>query len=373
MGANTMPKCSKMSTTVRARRQYQPNALATAAVFAAAAALAGCGTAPSPAPVDNRTYPDTAAPRSDAGKVAASERGASTVPERGALTVKVRAGEGLYSIAKRAKVPLRAIIDANGLKPPYTLKPGQRLILPRPRVHVVGAGDTVYGIAKRYDVGLRNLIRVNEIRPPFRIVVGQRLRLPASLGIAASPRPAPARPTAMARPSSLAKDAAGFAPSRNVTKRSAPPAKQGGSLRVPPPPPIDPPPRNAHAFLWPVKGKLLSAFGPKPGGLYNDGINIAAPKNTEVRAAANGIVAYAGNELRGYGNLLLIRHRGGWITAYAHNDRLLVGRGDVVRRGQGIARVGNTGSVTKPQLHFEIRRGSHAVDPARLLDRLKRS
>jgi len=362
-----------MSTTVRARRQYQPNALATAAVFAAAAALAGCGTAPSPAPVDNRTYPDTATPRSDAGKVAASERGASTVPERGALTVKVRAGEGLYSIAKRAKVPLRAIIDANGLKPPYTLKPGQRLILPRPRVHVVGAGDTVYGIAKRYDVGLRNLIRVNEIRPPFRIVVGRRLRLPASLGIAASPRPAPARPTAMARPSSLAKDAAGFAPSRNVTKRSAPPAKQGGSLRVPPPPPIDPPPRNAHAFLWPVKGKLLSAFGPKPGGLYNDGINIAAPKNTEVRAAANGIVAYAGNELRGYGNLLLIRHRGGWITAYAHNDRLLVGRGDVVRRGQGIARVGNTGSVTKPQLHFEIRRGSHAVDPARLLDRLKRS
>ena len=357
-----MPKCSKMST-VRARRQYQPAFLATAAMFAVA--LAGCGTAPSPAPVDNRTYPDTAAPRSDAAEPAA--------PERDASTVKVRAGDGLYGIAKRAKVPLRAIIDANGLKPPYTLKPGQRLILPRPRVHVVGAGDTVYGIAKRYDVGLRNLIRVNDIRLPFRIVVGQRLRLPASLGIAASPRPAPARPTAMARPSSQAKDAAGFAPSRNVTKLGAPPAKQGGSLRVPPPPPIDPPPRNAHAFLWPVKGKLLSAFGPKPGGLYNDGINIAAPKNTEVRAAANGIVAYAGNELRGYGNLLLIRHRGGWITAYAHNDRLLVGRGDVVRRGQGIARVGNTGSVTKPQLHFEIRRGSRAVDPARLLDRLKRS
>ena len=357
-----MPKSWQMST-VRARRQYQPAFLATAAVFAVA--LAGCGTAPSPAPVDNRTYPDTAAPRPDAAKPAA--------PERDASTVKVGAGDGLYGIAKRAKVPLRAIIDANGLKPPYTLKPGQRLILPRPRVHVVGAGDTVYGIAKRYDVGLRNLIRANEIRPPFRIVVGQRLRLPASLGIAASPRPAPARPTAMARPSSLAKDAAGFAPSRNVTKRAAPPAKQGGSLRVPPPPPIDPPPRNAHAFLWPVKGKLLSAFGPKPGGLYNDGINIAAPKNTEVRAAANGIVAYAGNELRGYGNLLLIRHRGGWITAYAHNDRLLVGRGDVVRRGQGIARVGNTGSVTKPQLHFEIRRGSRAVDPKTLLDRLKRS
>lgn len=361
MGANTMLRCSKMPM-IRARRQYRPTFLATTAVFAVA--LAGCGTALRPAPVDNRTYPDTAASRSDAAKPAA--------PQGRAFTVKVRAGDGLYGIARRAKVSLRAIIDANGLKPPYTLKTGRRLILPRPRVHVVRAGDTVYGIAKRYDVGMRNLIRSNEIRPPFRIVVGQRLRLPASLGIAASPRPAPARRTAMAKPSSPAKDAAGSAPSRSVTRRSAPPPKQGRSLGVSPPP-IDPPPRNADAFLWPVKGKLVSAFGPKPGGLYNDGINIAAPKNTEVRAAANGVVAYAGNELRGYGNLLLIRHRGGWITAYAHNDRLLVGRGDVVKRGQGIARVGDSGRVTTPQLHFEIRRGSRAVDPAGLLRRLKRS
>ncbi len=92
-----------------------------------------------------------------------------------------------------------------------------------------------------------------------------------------------------------------------------------------------------------------------------------------MRAAANGVVAYAGNELRGYGNLLLIRHRGGWITAYAHNDRLLVGRGDMVKRGQGIARVGDSGRVTTPQLHFEIRRGSRAVAPAGLRRRLKRS
>ncbi|MCH9053042.1 MAG: M23 family metallopeptidase [Proteobacteria bacterium] len=268
---------------------------------------------------------------------------------------------------------MRAIIDANGLKPPYRLKPGQRLILPRSRVHVVRAGDTVYGIAKRYDVGMRNLIRANDIRPPFRIVVGQRLRLPASPGIAASIRRAKTpRPTAMARPSSAAKDGARSAPSRSVTSRAAPPAKPGRRLRVSPPP-IDPPPREAQAFLWPVEGKLVSAFGPKPGGLHNDGINIAAPRNTEVRAAANGVVAYAGNELRGYGNLLLIRHRGGWITAYAHNDRLLVGRGDVVKRGQGIARVGDSGRVTTPQLHFEIRRGSRAVDPAGLLRRLKRS
>ncbi len=345
--------------TIRARRQYRPSFLTTAAVFALA--LAGCGTAPSPAPLDNRTYPEAGASTvPEAGASTIPERGVLSVPKRGVLSVKVRAGEGLYGIARRAKVPLRAIIDANGLKPPYALKPGQRLIVPRPRVHVVGAGDTVYAIARRYDVGLRNLIRANDIRPPFKIVVGQRLRLPASLGIAASPRPAPA------------KVAASSAPSRIAAKRSTLSAKKGRGLRVSPPP-LDPPPRNASSFLWPVKGKLLSAFGAKPGGLYNDGINIAAPKNTEVRAAANGIVAYAGNELRGYGNLLLIRHRGGWITAYAHNDRLLVGRGDVVKRGQGIARVGNTGSVTAPQLHFEIRRGSRAVDPKTLLDRLKRS
>ena len=355
-----MSKCSKMPT-VRAWRQYRPTFLATAAVLAVA--LTGCGTAIRPAPVDNRTYPDTAASRPDAAKPAA--------PERAASTVKVGAGDGLYGIARRAKVPLRAIIDANGLKPPYVLKPGQRLILPRPRVHVVRAGDTVYGIAKRYDVGMRNLISANDIRPPFRIVVGQRLLLSAPVRTAAAP--APASPTTMARPSSPAKDAARSASSRSVTRRSASPPKEGRSLRVSPPPIDPPPPRKAGTFLWPVKGKLISAFGPKPGGLHNDGINIAAPKNTEVRAAANGVVAYAGNELRGYGNLLLIRHRGGWITAYAHNDSLLVGRGDVVKRGQGIARVGNTGSVTAPQLHFEIRRGSRAVDPKTLLDRLKRS
>jgi murein DD-endopeptidase MepM/ murein hydrolase activator NlpD len=349
---------------IRARRRDRPKALATAAVLSAATALAACGTAISPAPVDNRTYPDTVAARPDTAKPAA--------PERSALTVKVRPGDGLYTIAKRAKVPLRAIIDANDLKPPYALKPGQRLVLPRPRVHVVGAGDTVYGIAQRYDVGLRNLISANDIRPPFKIIVGQRLFLSAPVGIAASPRPVPRPRTAKARGRLAAKDAAGSVSARSAARRTAPPAKRQTGLRVSPPP-IDPPPRQAHAFLWPVKGRLVSAFGAKPGGLHNDGINIAAPRNTEVRAAANGIVAYAGNELRGYGNLLLIRHSGGWITAYAHNDRLLVGRGDVVKRGQGIARVGNSGSVTAPQLHFEIRRGSRAVDPSTLLGRLKRS
>jgi murein DD-endopeptidase MepM/ murein hydrolase activator NlpD len=120
-------------------------------------------------------------------------------------------------------------------------------------------------------------------------------------------------------------------------------------------------------FIWPVSGRVVSGYGPKGEGLHNDGINISAPRGAQVRAAGAGVVAYAGNELRGFGNLLLIRHAGGWVTAYAHNAKLLVRRGQKVSQGQLIARVGSTGSVIKPQLHFEIRRGRRAINPARQL------
>ena len=126
-------------------------------------------------------------------------------------------------------------------------------------------------------------------------------------------------------------------------------------------------PRGGERFLWPVKGQIISGFGPKKGGLNNDGINISAPAGTSVMAADNGVVAYAGNELRGFGNLLLIRHADGWVTAYAHNAKLLVKRGEKVKRGQAIAQIGSTGNVSAPQLHFEIRKGTDPVDPLRYL------
>ena len=113
----------------------------------------------------------------------------------------------------------------------------------------------------------------------------------------------------------------------------------------------------------------MSRFGALGKGLQNDGINILAPRGTPIRAVQNGVVAYSGNELRGFGNLLLIKHTGGWISAYAHNDQLLVKTGDQVRRGQVVSRVGSTGSVDKPQLHFELRRKNRAVDPERYLGR----
>jgi murein DD-endopeptidase MepM/ murein hydrolase activator NlpD len=116
-----------------------------------------------------------------------------------------------------------------------------------------------------------------------------------------------------------------------------------------------------------VRGRVIAGFGSETSGQHNDGINLAVPEGTSIKAAEEGTVAYAGNELKGYGNLLLVRHSNGFVTAYAHASELLVKRGDQVKRGQIIARAGQTGSVSSPQLHFEIRKGATPVDPMRYL------
>ena len=116
-------------------------------------------------------------------------------------------------------------------------------------------------------------------------------------------------------------------------------------------------------FRWPVSGRIIDEFGPKADGDHNDGINLAVPEGTPVRSTEDGTVIYSGNELKGYGNLLLIRHDDGWVSAYAHNKELNVKRGDVVRRGDVVASAGSTGSVNQPQLHFELRRGNKPVNP----------
>jgi murein DD-endopeptidase MepM/ murein hydrolase activator NlpD len=121
------------------------------------------------------------------------------------------------------------------------------------------------------------------------------------------------------------------------------------------------------SFRWPVKGRVIAGFGSKPNGSQNDGINLAVPEGTPIKAAEDGVVAYAGNELKGYGNLVLIRHSDGFVSAYANASELLVKRGDSVKRGQVIAHAGQTGNVTSPQLHFEIRKGSTPVDPTKYL------
>ena len=253
-------------------------------------------------------------------------------------SIVVGKGDTVYGIARRYDIAVQALVARNRLEPPYGLRVGQRLAVPRERVHVVERGETLYAIARAYRVDLVALGRANRLTAPYGLRVGQRLRVPATaLG--------------ETRATKVSLETAATAP--------LPPPAAG--------PLPDPPPRSRKTFLWPVSGKLVSRFGPKNGGRRNDGINILAPRGAAVRAAEDGIVAYAGNELAGYGNLLLIRHAGGWTTAYAHNDTLLVRRGDLVRRGQVIARVGSTGGVTRPQAHFEIRRRGDAIDPIKLL------
>jgi murein DD-endopeptidase MepM/ murein hydrolase activator NlpD len=217
-----------------------------------------------------------------------------------------------------------------------------------PGVHRARSGETAYSVARRYGVDAYAVITANNLIPPFNLYEGQRLVIPGTTGTAGTP-PAP---QSHQRPPARASGA------------PADPADQAAALTRP-----NAPRREAGSFDWPVEGSVISEFGPKGGGRYNDGINIAAPLGTPVRAAESGVVAYAGNEVRGFGNMLLLKHPNGWVTAYAHNQELLVQRGERVRRGQVIARVGSSGSVDRPQLHFEVRKGKQAVDPMRELSR----
>jgi len=260
---------------------------------------------------------------------------------------RVQAGDTVYGVARRFAVPLRALIDANRLVPPYALSVGQALRVPNPRRHVVARGDTVYGVARRYGVPAAQLVRLNAIKAPYTISPGQDLILPVPIRVAAAPRQQVA-----------AVGAARAVPRTAALKVPQPPAPQA----IP-----QPPARAGGKFLWPVRGRTIAGYGPKKNGLHNDGINIAAPRGAPVQAAENGVVAYIGNELRGFGNLILIKHAGGWVTAYAHNADFLVRRGDTVKRGQVIARIGSSGNVATPQLHFEIRKGARSVDPIRFL------
>jgi murein DD-endopeptidase MepM/ murein hydrolase activator NlpD len=287
--------------------------------------LGGCGSIewppPEYAPADINTSPGGAA---------------SSAAFLGASAVVAGRGDTVYAISRRHRVPVRAIIEANGLKPPYHLRAGQRVTLPRGRQHVVTRGDTLYGIARRYRADPYALARANGLRPPYAIQAGQQLVLPGP-------------------------------PVRNKPPTAKPAFKRGQRTRPLPAAVPRPPPVSGKGFVWPVRGRVVSGFGAKAKGLRNDGINIAAKRGTPVKASENGVVVYVGNELRGFGNLLLIKHAGGWVTAYAHNDKILVKRGDRVGKGQKVATVGSTGSVRNPQLHFELRRGRRPTDPRKHL------
>ena len=258
--------------------------------------------------------------------------------------VTVQRGDTLYSISRRYGVPLKDLINTNNLHAPYTLHVGQRLSLPTKQYHTVQRGDTLYSIARQYNVDVTSLSRVNNLQTPYSLSVGDRLVLPASVGSVPAASYNTAQNTSTV---SVTAKSAAYTPAKSAPVTDSYVAPKARKTK----------------FDWPVKGTIISGYGNLGSGRKNDGINIKAALGTNVKAADSGTVAYAGNELKGFGNLILIKHTDGWITAYAHNDRLFVKKGQKVTRGEKIATVGSTGSVTTPQLHVEVRSGKKAVNP----------
>ena len=307
--------------------------LATMSLLTALVPLAGCK-----APNLSLTR-DTPAPL----LVAPLRQPREAFPSDGRVTV--RDGDNIYAIAARYNVPPTSIIRDNQIGPPYAVAVGQVLRLTPPRTHVVGPEDSIYSLSQRYAVSQYQLAEANGVKPPFTLEVGQRLILPdrldfSVLDVAPEATTVAAAATAAPPPVPAATPA--------VRKRFVAPSGTG-------------------AFRWPMEGEIVAEFGPAARGVHNDGVNIAARAGTDVRAAARGTVAFVGREIKSFGTLILVKHDGGIITAYAHLGEVMVKEGDVIDVGQKIATVGQTGKVDSPQLHFEIRRSRKPIDPRTLI------
>lgn len=278
-------------------------------------------------------------------------------------------GDTVYKIAQNYQLPMREIITLNKIEAPYVLNTGYRMRLPRPNEHTVRQGDSVYSVARMYETSINRLVQLNDLQAPYKISQGQKLRLPTPTMKAQEVNfrqpqidtPAQTSPVKPVERETIKKEGADV-----VTPSSKPRVQQASAARAQIPK-STPKMSGTGRFMKPVNGRIISDFGPKAGGLHNDGINIQAVRGTAVRAAENGVVVYNGDDLESYGNLILVRHQGGKMSAYAHLEKTLVTRGMKVTRGQSIGTVGSTGQVDTPQLHFEIRKGSTPLNPTKYL------
>ncbi|MGE3719143.1 MAG: peptidoglycan DD-metalloendopeptidase family protein [Bauldia sp.] len=353
--------------------------------------------AQTPYPAPPATYGQQPAPTT----TAAPPTQVAAAPTGQGQTITVTSGQTLYSLSRDYGVSVSAIAAANGLTQTSLLNIGQRIVIPAqgqlgtppaplgtittqgtqvaatqpapaaapapaatgplPTQHVVRAGETMYAIAQMYGISPNALAQANNMASPDVVQVGQTLAIP---GATRAPAGAPAGTQVAALGPTAAPAAAPLPAAIAATPTPAAPTPAAPTAVAVATPAAAPAPSvNGTSFRWPARGRILSDFGPKPGGGRNDGINIALPEGTQILAAEAGTVIYAGNEIPGYGNLVLIRHADNWVTAYAHTSQFLVSADQTVTRGQAIALVGQSGSVTAPQLHFELRRGSTPVNP----------
>ena len=279
---------------------------------------------------------------------AAVERNAQLVEPQDYL---VQPGDTLYRIEAKTGAGLSQIAIANDLSPPFALRLGQRLIIPGGLYHRVGGGETGIAIARAYRVSWAEIVTLNGLQHPYVIRQGQRLRLPDSAS--AVPISGELSPEQRAGAFLLDIDdiVTGGAPA--IADTAAPVLPRPGNF--------------AGSFSWPLRGTILARFGSLGGGRVNDGLNIAGANGAPVISAASGIVVYSGNEIGVFGGLVLVDHGSGWVTAYGHLGRLDVKRGDAVVTGQALGGVGDTGYVTQPQLHFEIRKDRQPINPQTVL------
>lgn len=261
--------------------------------------------------------------------------------------VTVQQGDTLSSLSQRYGVPIGTIQSANNLAD-ARLRPGQVLVMPG--ANMAGATRTASSTP------VAPVAQPAPVAPPAAPV--DQASAQTSNG--------PAVPAMPAMPATRKVSTTTISAPADGTAAQSAPAASGTSVtsngQLPTPDPL-----SGNSFRWPVKGRIISGFGTKPDGGHNDGVDISVPQGTPVKAAENGVVAYSGSELKGYGNLVLVRHANNWVSAYANNEQLLVKRGDKVSRGQVIAKAGTSGSVSQPQVHFELRKGSRPVDPTQYM------
>jgi murein DD-endopeptidase MepM/ murein hydrolase activator NlpD len=333
-------------------------------------------------------------------------RSVAATPVAG-TTIIVGTSDTMDGLARRYNVSAAAIMQANRLSGPRALQPGQQLIIPRQMaaahppamspapattmpvaktisvpasVHVVNRGDTLMSIARRNAIPLSQLAKANNLPATAQLKLGQKINVPGKTASAEPVAPqlaAPALAATETKPATVLAAAPGtkaaVVPGTKVVASVEP--TQKALLASPSTTVAEVEPAKAAettsglpTFRWPVRGRVITTYGAKTNGKQNDGINVAVPEGTPVKAAEDGVVAYSGNELKGYGNLILVRHSNGYVTAYAHASELMVKRGDTIKRGQIIAKSGQSGEVGSPQLHFEIRKGSSPVDPLQFLN-----
>ncbi|MEO1045404.1 MAG: LysM peptidoglycan-binding domain-containing M23 family metallopeptidase [Pseudomonadota bacterium] len=274
----------------------------------------------------------------------------------------VQPGDTLRGIGNKTGAGSEALAAINGLEPPFTIYAGQRLTIPSGLFHNVSSGETGIAIARAYNVRWADIVVLNDLEEPFILRIGQRLKLPDG---------AMMQPASPPENISLEQRAAAFSLDiDDIVTGGQPAAREGVAVSAGNAAParastaaIVAPSGFDGRFQWPASGAVLSRFGNKGGGKVNDGIELAMQQDARFSAAAGGVVAYTGDDVPTLGNLILIDHGSGWVTAYGNASRILVKRGQQVKAGDVLGLAGDTGLATRPQLHFELRRDRKPVDP----------